>query len=723
MTPARCFFVLGLTVLLFSVCENPYVQELLRGLATLEGIHVTANSETTFYELKPAFSADLTGYAARVPFLAESVTITGISHKNTKITYQKGDGMVFGPESASGTFFFPPEEMSAEVRIRVEQAYMDSQVYTLSIRRGANTPLWDLHIRTGIDSVDETADTLAYSPDFNGAISAEGGGIFDYAVLVPSTITKILVKDDRKPGVEVVYAQENGSPRDTGLFDFPLTSDMTRIKLTVTDNTVSPPVGPLVYTVTAKRPGKVSIDSSEQGNITFKTDFPPGTMPRFRYGSPVVFEVQPPFGQEIVSVTYKYTPAGGGSPVSENPALLAGQYLFFMPDTGEVTLKGCYGNIEPDLAIAGKVKYVRSGGAGDGSGDIWANASGDLQAIIDGLDPTAEEIWIAEGTLSTPTGFSLQDGVKIYGGFKGTEKNWAGRDNRDWKENETILSGGNAAPHVVIITSGAGTDRTRLEGLCVTGGNSLGQNNVRGAGIHITDASPVLRNLTIRNNIASERGGGLYFKTTDGTHRPVLINVHIRNNTASYDGGGIYTEGGGFGKEARLLMLGGSVTGSQGNGSAIGDGNAASTLINVHISGNRSRGLETVSETKSRLINVTIEGNTGGIAGGNTTQDIIFNSVVWDNGSSNVSGTFTGADNEIQNTKGLPSVLVDNGDDTHYPVDESGNLRSSSPAYFILTDAASGDLLNEIRLFLTTDGAGNPRFNGTSIDIGAFEEP
>jgi hypothetical protein len=49
---------------------------------------------------------------------------------------------------------------------------------------------------------------------------------------------------------------------------------------------------------------------------------------------------------------------------------------------------------------------------------------------------------------------------------------------------------------------------------------------------------------------------------------------------------------------------------------------------------------------------------------------------------------------------------------------------TGSQAYSRLAEAASGnpDLLEEIRILLALDGAGNPRFNGT-LDIGALEAP
>ena len=80
------------------------------------------------------------------------------------------------------------------------------------------------------------------------------------------------------------------------------------------------------------------------------------------------------------------------------------------------------------LQLQATVLYVKQSGTGDGSS--WANASADLQAMINasGAD---DQVWVAAGIYKPtayPTGcgscgttrnytFHVKDGVKIYGGF------------------------------------------------------------------------------------------------------------------------------------------------------------------------------------------------------------------------------------------------------------------------------------------------------------------
>ncbi|MCD4819584.1 MAG: right-handed parallel beta-helix repeat-containing protein, partial [Candidatus Cloacimonetes bacterium] len=61
-----------------------------------------------------------------------------------------------------------------------------------------------------------------------------------------------------------------------------------------------------------------------------------------------------------------------------------------------------------------------------------------------------------------------------------------------------------------------------------------------GGGIYCTSSYPILENVSITNNSASEGGGGIYFNGGD----PILKNVMISNNSAALGlGGGIYCWG------------------------------------------------------------------------------------------------------------------------------------------------------------------------------------
>ncbi|MCB0535753.1 MAG: hypothetical protein KDD14_26350, partial [Saprospiraceae bacterium] len=87
------------------------------------------------------------------------------------------------------------------------------------------------------------------------------------------------------------------------------------------------------------------------------------------------------------------------------------------------------------------IRYVKQGGAGDGTS--WANASGDLQAMID--ECGVEQVWVAAGVYKPTAGadrnisFTMKNNVAIYGGFPNTGN--PGTADRDWTANTTTLSG------------------------------------------------------------------------------------------------------------------------------------------------------------------------------------------------------------------------------------------------------------------------------------------
>ncbi len=88
------------------------------------------------------------------------------------------------------------------------------------------------------------------------------------------------------------------------------------------------------------------------------------------------------------------------------------------------------------LAVQPERFYVKQGGTGDGSS--WANASGNLQLVMD-RQFEGREVWVAEGTYYAPMPyFKLRNKVKVYGGFPATGN--PGFADRDYEEHPTILT-------------------------------------------------------------------------------------------------------------------------------------------------------------------------------------------------------------------------------------------------------------------------------------------
>src|SRR5262249_36659100 len=87
-------------------------------------------------------------------------------------------------------------------------------------------------------------------------------------------------------------------------------------------------------------------------------------------------------------------------------------------------------NVHPPQII-----YVKTNLA-NGNGTNWANAFNNLKDAIAAADDCSE-IWIAAGTYFSTNAISMKNGLRIYGGFAGTETL---RNQRNWTNNPAILS-------------------------------------------------------------------------------------------------------------------------------------------------------------------------------------------------------------------------------------------------------------------------------------------
>jgi hypothetical protein len=164
--------------------------------------------------------------------------------------------------------------------------------------------------------------------------------------------------------------------------------------------------------------------------------------------------------------------------------------------------------------------------ANDGSS--WALAK---QTIAEALDAAEfdDEIWVKAGTYTE--NIALWSGMKLYGGFAGTE----GDDEfalRDWTANETILDGGSIDSVVTVETSAVST--TRIDGFTIQNGDAYD-----GGGIYCDEGSaPTICNNLITGNEAETEfegeGGGIY---CDRDCEALISNNVITYNDAVFGGG------------------------------------------------------------------------------------------------------------------------------------------------------------------------------------------
>lgn len=244
------------------------------------------------------------------------------------------------------------------------------------------------------------------------------------------------------------------------------------------------------------------------------------------------------------------------------------------------------GAFEYQPVAAGRIRYVKQGGTGDGTS--WPNASGDIQRMIDELADNNPgglpgEVWIAKGEYEPQTqlisnasysaSFRMRDGISVYGGFAGGEASKTertmkqkapGEEAMPWEfEHTTVLKAayydrknltlnGNKwtltsdSRHVVWFAPMQDEDPftqvTTLDGVTIMGGYAQGGTGLddfytdRGAGVYMDGENAYLTNCTVTENNATGNGGGVYLR--NGRVQSSLIY----NNNSDQNGGGVYVD-------------------------------------------------------------------------------------------------------------------------------------------------------------------------------------
>ena len=175
---------------------------------------------------------------------------------------------------------------------------------------------------------------------------------------------------------------------------------------------------------------------------------------------------------------------------------------------------------------------------GECDGNSWATAYPDLQEALADAYLRAGEVWVAKGVYKPSSvgdrraAFRLKSGLALFGGFDGTEST---REQRNWAENETVLSGeiGKDASensyHVVVGATGA-----IIDGFSITGGNADGDGpyNHGGGMVNYNGSSPTVSNCCFMRNQGVE-GGAMYNYNLSA---PTIVNCTFKHNEAGKGG-------------------------------------------------------------------------------------------------------------------------------------------------------------------------------------------
>ncbi|MFA6677457.1 MAG: hypothetical protein WCS34_07700 [Bacteroidales bacterium] len=192
-------------------------------------------------------------------------------------------------------------------------------------------------------------------------------------------------------------------------------------------------------------------------------------------------------------------------------------------------------------SIPNNIIYVKQGPK-EGDGTSWGNAYNNLQDALKRAEEIGgAEIWIAEGTYKPTTdsnrnvSFVMKNGIAIYGGFSGNEKN---KTERNIKENKTILSGNIGDSNSKLDNSFhvlKGSINSIIDGLTISDGYANGKlTNRYGGGLYnwSYDSSSIIRNSTFSNNYAEDAGAVFCFADV----LSYFENVNFENNSSLVGG-------------------------------------------------------------------------------------------------------------------------------------------------------------------------------------------
>jgi surface protein len=433
-----------------------------------------------------------------------------------------------------------------------------------------------------------------------------------------------------------------------------------------------------------------------------------------------------PFTTNLPDGTYSLSFTGTGSPQSITVAsgvfnltgLSAGTYSNF-----SVINVGCTGTDASSKTLTGsctQIIYVNARNTNPTqNGTTWATAFNSLQtglttaATITGIPV---EIWVAKGTYKPTTTttrsiyFNIPSGVKVYGGFVGTETTIT---QRDFRTNVSILSGDigtqNSASdnsyHVVYFSGSSNT--TVLDGLTITEGNSSFDPKINGY---------PLTNNPAPNGLPAQTGGGIL---VDNAGKPIIVNCNIIKNTAWF-GGGIFCL-----DLSTPTILESNISNNESTfGAAIYAHNASNFIAkNVLMAGNKGLGCVYNNSSNPVLTNCTIASN-GGYNGGifnSASQPVVKNSILWGNVGpfndtqsiitySTIEGGYAGVGNLTYDPRFINPAAF-------------GPAPNTTGDYHLQTSSLAIDRADNGNISLTdNDLDGNlRRYTGGRVDMGAYE--
>jgi hypothetical protein len=407
------------------------------------------------------------------------------------------------------------------------------------------------------------------------------------------------------------------------------------------------------------------------------------------------------------------------------------------------------------------IVYVNAASPTNGDGSSWASAFTNLQQAMQAAG-TCSEVWVAAGTYEvtphrTQKYLSVSSGVRLYGGFEGTETNLS---ERSWETNPTIIVGRSDEPvfrhygHFKVIDASAIVDGFTIRpgadqsGIVNYSASPIIRNcsfeDINRSGIrNLQGASPLIVNCVFRDI----REHALY--SVEGSS-PRVENCLFENNNSTNTGSALYTS------ESEITVIDSSFIGNSSTavhnsksagitfrqcvftsnsgwtGGSVLNSYTSAAFENCLFDNNDSPGLGGAlfnNESIVQMRNCTLTLNRAGISGGGIYQsggtNQISNSILWDNRcesffsvasamqiSLEQRGQLEIAGSCIQNWPVLDNGVIDSDPLFVNPLSRNFQLTPRSPA-------ANAGVTNSVPVG-ELDLAGNPRLFG-EVDMGAYE--
>ncbi|GEM_PF-4185730 len=296
------------------------------------------------------------------------------------------------------------------------------------------------------------------------------------------------------------------------------------------------------------------------------------------------------------------------------------------------------------LLFAQTTYFVATTGDDANDGTSWANAKKSIAAMVAAIaDPANSQIFVKKGTYtitSTITLGATKNGLKLYGGFVGTETCLCDRTFGATSADSTVLDGNNAAR----VISNSGASGSKVTGIVWDGFTITRGKGASGAGMSNSYADVTIKNCIFKANVSTTTSGAMYNQQND----IVVDNCKFYANRAATNGGAILFSTKGSATVTNCTFDANTATG---NGGAVVTYATATDLNTINV------------------INSTFTRNTaGGVGGGFTTNaytTVIVNDCTFSDNTATTTGggihNFANSRATITNSTFTGNIATTNG--------------------------------------------------------------